>query len=155
MADLKQEIVKVLARAKADIQARMQAAGVNATGRTSASLQVRETATGVFLVGGGENTAPFPTVEIGRPGGKVPKGFYYIIKQWTRDKGLPFATERKRGTFAYFLSRRIAAEGTLRHKQPVDIYTSVAEQAARNLKGTLYAYIQTNINQQVKDYGRQ
>lgn len=154
MADLKQDIMKVLARAQDDIRTLIQANGINATGRTSASIHIKETDTGVYLVGGGEHTAPIPTLEIGRPGGGVPRGFYYIIRQWTRDKGLPFSTDRERNTFSYFVSRKIARQGTQRHTQPVDVYTSVATEAKRTLQQTIRAYIWANINIKAKRYGR-
>ena len=48
-------------------------------------------------------------LETGRKPGRVPRGFYYIILKWVADKGLRVDNPR---TFAYFVSRKIAAEGT-------------------------------------------
>ena len=143
----RQSILAILAAARDDIRNQMQARGVNASGRTSASIEVVEDAAGIALVGGGKGAAPIPTLEIGRPGGRVPKGFYYIIKQWTRDKGLQFGKESERQTFSYFLAKRIAAQGTLRHKHHEDIYSTVAAKAAdeieQAIKDSVYTSVQT------------
>lgn len=136
---LHKDIVSVLEQCKAEIQATMAAKGINASGRTSRGFRVEEYSGGIRLVlaheehatieckprgmGGVQvGVAPLQTLEIGRPGGRVPKGFYYIIKQWTRDKGLSFGKESERQTFAYFLSRKIAREGTRRHAEKVQVY---------------------------------
>ena len=159
---IKQIVVAILAKARDDVRANMQAKGINASGRTSASIIVRETDTGVQLVGGkpgqhivsgqprgvdvlADDTAPIPTLEIGRPGGNVPKGFYYILKQWTRDKGIPFAKESERQTFAYFLAKRIAREGTRRHEMPEDVYTTPAKEAAQAIQKDLTLLVNTEI----------
>jgi len=123
---------------------------------------VRETDTGVQLIGGkpgqhivsgqprgvdvlADDTAPIQTLEIGRPGGSVPKGFYYILKQWTLDKGIPFAKESERQTFAYFLARRIARDGTRRHEVPEDVYTTTAKEAAQAIQKDLTLFVNTEI----------
>ena len=159
---IKQIVVAILAKARDDVRANMQAKGINASGRTSASIIVRETDTGVQLVGGkpgqhivsgqprgvdvlADDTAPIPTLEIGRPGGNVPKGFYYILKQWTRDKGIPFAKESERQTFAYFLARRIARDGTRRHEMPEDVYTTPAKEAATSIQKDMTLLVATEI----------
>lgn len=136
---IKSSIVRILTQARDEMRANMEARNINASGRTSASLRVEEYEGGVRLVGGNtsthgidtptgtitqRDTAPIPTLEVGREGGNVPRGFYYIIKQWTREKGLQFSTESERGTFAYFLARKIAREGTRRHAMPVDVYST-------------------------------
>ena len=159
---IRQIVVAILAKARDDVRANMQAKGINASGRTSASIIVRETDTGVQLIGGKpgqhivsgqprgvdvlvDDTAPIQTLEIGRPGGSVPKGFYYILKQWTLDKGIPFAKESERQTFAYFLARRIARDGTRRHKVPEDVYTTTAKEAAQAIQKDLTLLVNTEI----------
>ena len=47
---IKQIVVAILAKARDDVRANMQAKGINASGRTSASIIVRETDTGVGIV---------------------------------------------------------------------------------------------------------
>ena len=159
---IRQIVVAILAKARDDVRANMQAKGINASGRTSASIIVRETDTGVQLIGGkpgqhivsgqprgvdvlADDTAPIQTLEIGRPGGSVPKGFYYILKQWTLDKGIPFAKESERQTFAYFLARRIARDGTRRHEVPEDVYTTTAKEAAQAIQKDLTLLVNTEI----------
>lgn len=126
---LENDIVRVLNETRDQICANIDAKNINASGRTRASIRVETYQGGVRLVGGGRDTAPVPTLEVGRAGGNVPAGFYYIIREWTREKGLQFASERERGTFAYFVARKIAREGTGRHIKPVDIYSDAARSA--------------------------
>ena len=76
---MKASVINILNQAKTDIQSNMERLGINASGRTSASLVVEEYENGVRLVSRGENIAPFATLEVGRKGGKVPKGFYYTL----------------------------------------------------------------------------
>lgn len=142
MDELEQQIIAILTQARDEMRANMQAQRINASGRTSASLRVEKYSGGVRLVGGTDgvhpvsdapngisaaDTAPIPTLEFGRAGGgnpPVPRGFYYIIREWTREKGLSFASESERGTFAYFLARKIAREGTKRNQIPADVYST-------------------------------
>lgn len=149
MADIRQDIEAILERCKADIATNMETQGVNASGRTVGSLAVVSDGAGVRLGLFGNNHAPLGTLEVGRAGGNVPAGFYQIIKQWTRDKGLQFGTETERGTFAYFVARKIAREGTQRHRLPVDVYSTPAK-AARNeieslLRNMIQAFIKTSV----------
>lgn len=118
-----QNIAQILLQARDEIRANMAAKGINASGRTSAALQVVQSGGKIELIKAEGQNAPFGTLQYGRSGGRVPAGFYEILKQWTRDKGLTFSSETERGTFAYFLSRKIAREGTQRHRSPRnDIY---------------------------------
>lgn len=135
---LEQDIIKVLTETRDEIKRNMEARKVNASGRTSESLRVEQYDGGVRLVGGyagthtidnspsiyGSDTAPIPTLEVGREGGKVPKGFYYIIREWSKEKGLRFSSESERNTFAYFVSKKIAREGTQRHNINLDVYST-------------------------------
>lgn len=146
---LEQEIWGILNQTKDEIRANMSSKHINATGRTSASIHVETFEKGVRLVGGSNDThpvpdypygsaeapdtAPIPTLEVGRQGGDVPRGFYYIIRQWSRDKGLTFASERERSTFAYFLARKIAREGTRRNKLHDDVYSTPVENAKERI----------------------
>ena len=140
------KIITILERCKKEIQAAMAAGGVNASGRTSASLKVEPYAGGVRLVSGGEKIAPFETLETGRKAGKVPFGFTAILVQWSRDKGIGFSTESKRRSFAYLLGRKIAREGTVRHRQPRnDIYTPAVTAAVAEIRETIGAEIREQI----------
>lgn len=143
--DLKGQIADALTQTRDEIRANMEAKRINASGRTSASLRVDEYPLGVRLVGGSDrthtippgiyasDTAPIPTLEVGRAGGKVPQGFYYIIREWSKEKGLSFANESERNTFAYFVARKIAREGTRRNVMPADVYSTPVERAKRTI----------------------
>lgn len=147
--ELKQEIIRILDETRERIRANMQAQKINASGRTSASIRIQtDEKTYWALMGGtngehklrenpeiyGSDTAPIPTLEVGRKGGRVPVGFYYILKEWSRDKGLTFANEQERSTFAYFLARKIAREGTKRAQVPASVYSEPARTAADELR---------------------
>lgn len=143
--DLKGQIADALTQTRDEIRANMEAKRINASGRTSASLRVDEYPLGVRLVGGSDrthtippgiyasDTAPIPTLEVGRAGGKVPMGFYYIIREWSKEKGLSFANESERNTFSYFVARKIAREGTRRNVMPADVYSTPVEKAKRTI----------------------
>jgi len=156
MADtLKVEIIKILNETRDQIRANMAAKKVNASGRTSDSIRVEPYPGGVRLIGGTDgvhkiedyppilgtldasDTAPIPTLEVGRVGGKVPRGFYYIIREWSREKGLNFSSESERGTFAYFVAQKIARQGTKRSTTHVDIYGTPVEETKEKINQLL------------------
>lgn len=93
-------------------------AGQVASGRTIASLKVEMTEDGGVLWG----RSPFGTLETGRKPGKVPAGFWKIIRQWMDDKGIQV---EKPDSFAYLVARKIAREGTqlFRNGGRSDIYS--------------------------------
>lgn len=146
--DLKGQIADALTQTRDEIRANMEAKRINASGRTSASLRVDEYPLGVRLVGGSNrthtippgiyasDTALIPTLEVGRKEGGVPRGFYYIIREWTKEKGLSFANESERNTFSYLVARKIADEGSLRYREPSrreDVYSTPVEKAKRTI----------------------
>lgn len=164
---LEQDILRILNQAKDEIQANMQAKGINASGRTSRGFRVEQDADGMRLVlahdetaqveckprGFGSvtvGTAPLSTLEIGRPGGKVPRGFYYMIKQWTRDKGLSFATESERQRFSYFAARKIALHGTKRRTNPEDVWSTPLRKAEEQLRTDIRMYITGAVQEAVQ-----
>ena len=150
MADIRQDIEAILERCKADIATNMETQGVNASGRTAGSLAVVSDGAGVRLGLFGNSHAPLGTLEVGRAGGKVPTGFYQIIKQWTRDKGLQFGTESERGTFSYFVARKIAREGTQRHRLPIDVYSTPAKEARNAIESVLRRMVKVGIETSIK-----
>lgn len=99
--------------------------GLVASGRTIASMKVEVTEDGGVLWG----RSAFGTLETGRKGGKVPAGFWKIIRQWMDDKGIQV---EKPDSFAYLVARKIAREGTqlFRNGGRSDIYSS-------EIKGTI------------------
>lgn len=95
-----------------------RSAGQVASGRTIASLKVEITEDGGVLWG----RSAFGALETGRKGGKVPAGFWKIIRQWMDDKGIQV---EKPDSFAYLVARKIAKEGTqlFRNGGRSDIYS--------------------------------
>ena len=130
---------------KTEILANMEAKKMNASGRTAASFRVEKYDNGFRLIGGGDGAAPIFTLEVGRPAGKIPFGFTSILAQWSRDKGIVFATEKERNTFAYFLGQKIAKEGTQRHKQSVDVYSTAVKSAVDDISKQLFVSIKEQI----------
>lgn len=106
MRDKVMELVAVeLESLKQRIIENVKSSGQVASGRTIASLRVETTEDGGVLWG----RSPFGTLETGRKGGKVPAGFWKIIRQWIDDKGIQVD---KPNSFAYLVARKIAREGT-------------------------------------------
>lgn len=95
-----------------------KSSGQVASGRTIASMKVEVTEDGGVLWG----RSPFGTLETGRKPGKVPAGFWKIIRQWMDDKGIQ---AQKPDSFAYLVARKIANEGTqlFRNGGRDDIYS--------------------------------
>lgn len=107
-------------------------AGQKASGRTIASLRVE--------MGDDEGTLfgrkAFGTLETGRRGGRVPKGFYQIILEWVKDKGI---SVEKPKTFAWFVARKIAREGTMLYRQGgrADIYSNEIPQTIDSIESRI------------------
>jgi hypothetical protein len=141
------EVVNILLEVKDEIQAEMAAKNINASGRTSAGMQVQRYESGVRLVLTGDDVAPLATLEVGRQGGKVPMGFTDIIERWSRDKGLQFADEKDRRRFSYLTARKIAREGTHRHKMPTDVYSGAVVKGMERLRKTIKAELTQYIHE--------
>lgn len=133
---LTQAITQRLNRLKEDIRAAMETKSINASHRTEKALSVVRYDGGVKLVLGAGNVAPLETLETGYAAGvqKDSPTFRAVLVQWSRDKGILFANEKERTRFAYFLSKRIAREGTLRSQSPEDVYSTLTRIAVRDLR---------------------
>lgn len=148
-------VVEELERVKADILANMEAKDINASGRTSRSIGVQRYEAGVRLgiFPDGERVAPMETLETGRPGGPVPRGFTAILYQWSLDKGIHFAKDSDRRSFAYLLGRRIAREGTIRFHVPQDVYTTAVnagiERIKKRIATDLKVWVTENLHNQL------
>lgn len=109
-------------------------AGQKASGRTIQSLRVEASEDEGTLYG----RKAFGTLETGRRGGRVPAGFYQIILQWVRDKGIQV---EKPKTFAYFVARKIAREGTSLYRQGgrADIYSNEIPKTTESIEKRIMA----------------
>lgn len=166
---IEQNIVQVLTQCRDEIRANMASKGINASGRTSRAFKVVKNGNSILLIldhsekvelpckprGIGSvfaGVAPLETIEIGRGGGNVPRGFYYIIKQWSRDKGIQFGSESERQRFAYFTARKITRDGTRRHTTPVDVYSTPVNKAVDTLRKNIGVAISTDIHNVVTNF---
>ena len=145
-----QNIAQILLQARDEIRANMAAKGINASGRTSAALQVVQRGGKIELIKAEGQNAPFGTLQYGRAKGRVPRGFFYIIQQWTRDKGFSFENEKHRNAFTAYVVNKVKTEGTNRHRSPRnDIYDEplakavdgVRQEARKYVLGTIKAVL--------------
>lgn len=122
------------------IIANHEAAGQVASGRTRDSLKVEMTGEGGILWG----RQAFGTLETGRKPGRVPKGFYGIILQWMKDKGIQVDKPK---SFAYLVARKIANEGTklYRSGQKEDIYSTEVEKTIQEISNRVLGVFETEV----------
>ena len=156
-----ERVEAILNEARDAIRAEIDSKGINATGNTSKSFRVERYEGGIRLVMGGESfpTAPLETLEVGRPGGNVPGGFRMtkagvldvsntfkaILIEWAKAKGIAdFGWGR-----ATMLGRRIAAEGTLRHRSPVNVYSQAVTDAVAKISDAVTVIVTKKINDNV------
>ena len=93
------EILKNVELLKTEIQEQISAQGITASGKTASSIHIVQDDSGIRLVSDNSG-APISTLEAGREGGKIPFNFKDIIIDWSKDKGLSFASEEERQKFA-------------------------------------------------------
>lgn len=110
----------------------IDSSGRRASGRTSESMRTDVSENRGVLFG----RMAFGTLETGRKPGKVPAGFYQIIKQWVIDKGISFDSQSERNSFAYLVSRKIAREGTQLYRRgaDTDVYTAEVPETISRIK---------------------
>ncbi len=139
MSQVSDILKRHLENVKATIAKQMEANQRNASGRSVASLKVDVNGNVGTLFG----SKSFLVMERGRKGGKVPKGFYGIIRQWIIDKGIAVAPipsktnrailspdERGLRSLAGAIAHKIMKEGTRLHRDGGfnDIYTTAVNE---------------------------
>lgn len=130
MERINEQIIAVLKQCGVEIQSAMAAKGINASGRTSKSIKVKQSASGIRLVLAGDDHAPLETLEIGRPSGRVPYNFTDIIYQWSLDKNLNWGDAKQRKKIAGAVAwGKIRVFGTNRHASPVEVYSEPTKKA--------------------------
>lgn len=143
---LQQEILQVLMQTRDEIRANMSSKGINASGRTSESLTAAVYKGGVKLYFSAGDRAPMETLEIGRPGGAVPRNFTDIIYQWSLDKGLNWGNEKARRKIAGAVAwGKIRPFGTNRHENPVDVYSTPVAKAREVLSKIIVQHLWTEM----------
>lgn len=115
-------------------------AGQKASGKTISSLRVYVNDNQGTLFG----RQAFGVLETGRKPGKVPKGFYQIIQQWVKDKGVQVENPK---SFAYLVARKIAREGTELHRQGgrADIYSPEIEKTTQEIMNRAFAVFKDDV----------
>lgn len=135
MREIKSEVKTILegimTSSRNSIASAIVSEGANASGRTIASLhsEVVEDEEGMSARLYGRQA--FHTLERGRAGGRVPRGFRHIIRQWMIDKGIDMGGDTRNNSFAYFVARKIALEGTKLYRRGgrTTIYTPAIDTA--------------------------
>ena len=153
--DVKQIVLEILETAKIEIQENMATEGINASGETSASLEVYEHGDIVGLAN--SNSNPFETTEEGRKPGNVPRNFTEIIYQWHKDKGLDWGNEKEAkkiaGAVAWGKIRNLGygrPSGTIFGSEKKDIYTPVIGKVRKKLEVDLKNEIEVKIKNYLK-----
>lgn len=136
---------------KDGIALRMEQMGRNASGSTVRSMVVNTSDSGGTL----EGSKSFMYLEHGRGPGKVPKGFYEIIKDWVIAKGISYQDMiPKNGTPEQGLARlsgaiahSIITKGTrlYRDNEYNDIYSSLIEQEVELLSKEAAGIFETEV----------
>lgn len=129
----------------------IQNSGQWASGRSAESMRIEETEYGGRIVA----RPYFRGLELGRPGGPVPRDFTDIIEQWMRDKGIvpnSGSSERDYRSAAYCIGRRIRMYGTRLYREGgrSDVYTPVIDEAVERLKSKLAIQIAERIRNTIK-----
>lgn len=132
MKEVQDIIFEELEDLRERIISNIDSTGRRASGRTADSMHTDVSANRGVLLG----RMAFGTLETGRKPGKVPSGFYQIIKQWVIDKGIVFDSLNERNSFAYLVSRKIAKEGTSLYRKgaEADVYTVEVPETIERIK---------------------
>lgn len=132
MKEVQNIIFEELEDLRKRIISNIDSTGRRASGRTSGSMHTDVSENRGILFG----RMAFGTLETGRKSGKVPAGFYQIIKQWVIDKGISFDSQSERNSFAYLVSRKIAREGTQLYRMgsDADVYTTEVPETIERIK---------------------
>lgn len=144
MKDKRAEIKGILGEELASLRQRIIEnhirAGQRASGKTISSLRIDVNGDNGTLFG----RQAFGVLETGRKPGKVPKGFYQKIQQWEKDKGIQVENPK---SFAYFVARKIAREGTELHRQGgrADIYSPEVEKTIQEIMNRAFAIFKDDV----------
>lgn len=132
MKEVQNVVFEELEDLRKRIISNIDSSGRRASGRTSESMRTDVSENRGVLFG----RMAFGTLETGRKPGKVPAGFYQIIKQWVIDKGISFDSQSERNSFAYLVSRKITREGTQLYRRgaDTDVYTAEVPETISRIK---------------------
>lgn len=145
--DVNNIVLDALNQVVEQIKTNIDSKGKTASGKAKREMEIQQDGN-VYRV---LVTPYFQTLEEGRSGGKVPYNFKDIIKQWAKDKGLNFSTERELNRFSYLTARKIANFGTEQYRigKRNDIYTDAINNFTDSLTNKLTELYQININKMI------
>lgn len=148
---LAQDIQKELLQCRSEIVATMSQKNITASGRTAASMEVVQDSNGVRLILRGTEHAPLETLEVGRPGGKMPRNATDIVMQWSKDKGLNWGDDKARRRIAGAVAwGKIRKYGTGRHSHPTEVYSIPVKNAQDNIRKDIRAAVTQTMYQAAK-----
>lgn len=152
--DVRSLILGELEKAKVQIQNNLANEGINASGRTSKSLHIVDSANSLSLVigGTGTRTAPLETLEIGSRPGKRGNWFKSVIYYWTIEKGMSFTSDSHRWAVSTIIADNIIAGGTKRHKTHVDVYSTVVESTKASIRKNFYLAVNAEIKSAINNF---
>ena len=146
-----------LNRLKTAIEEKIASSGAKASGATARSLKV--------TVSGNEGTLwgskHLQQLEHGRGPGKVPAGFFGIIEQWVRDKGISadgyspkgrdaskMTSDQKVRSLSGAIAYTIMTRGTVLYRSgtPRDIYTEALNESLERLSADVGIYFADQIH---------
>lgn len=136
-----------LEQLKNEIILRHEQAGQVASKKTRASFSVEVSGNRGELWG----NSYVGVLETGRKPGKVPYRFSDIIKRWAITKGLTFSNEKDLNRFAYFVSQKIATEGTKLYRSGMreDIFETPISQFTERISQRFYTAYSKEIENQI------
>lgn len=164
-ASIRESVYETLERIRQRIAENIESKGLTASGKTARSMEVHMREFGGWIDG----RPYFQSLELGRPGGRVPYRFNEIIRQWIIDKGLsvpqiPYkrqpserwqpkysVAERSLRMMAGAIANSIAARGTVLYCQGgrKDIYSNVIDEEVKKLREEMAIEIVETIKQQL------
>lgn len=162
MTNFAEIVERELVACQEKIQADMAALHINASGRSSRAFHVLTEPQHLQLVyGSDERIAPLDTLEIGRPAGNVPGGFVMtaagvrdvskvfksMLIEWAKDKGFELGWGG-----ATMLGRRIAEQGTLRHTNPEDVWSTHITETAERIKKEIPLAVRAEVQQAATNF---
>lgn len=133
---IKEILIDIMQSSRDSIADAIVREGANASGRTIKSLRSEVTEGDDGMSARLFGRQAFHTLERGRAGGRVPRGFRHIIRQWMMDKGIDFGNEPRNRSFAYFVASKIALEGTKLYREGgrTSIYSPAIDTARQRLE---------------------
>ena len=125
----------------------IRAKGLNASGRTIASMHVETTENGGTLFG----RAFFGALETGSAPHKnaynPPVNFFAIIRAWMDAKGIQGSDEMETNSIAWAITKTIRAKGTRQYRRGAraDIYSSEIPATKQRIRERLWQLVETDM----------